>query len=207
MKCDRVQENLSAYLSDETSASEDKAITDHLEGCPECREVYVDLRQTWKAMDAWNQEAPTTFAVNRFRKNLRQVIAQEEAAPEPAFEKALRQWSLWSRGWRALSIPAFAVAITAAFFWAIGLDVTSSLENLKSGPFRSPSYVLSTANAANSEIEVPVEEVTETAAESDTLYQQAHPAKGGFTVVNYESPLKTASSEDRYETSIDGDYY
>lgn len=206
MKCDRIQESLPAYLSGETTDLEDRGITAHLDDCPDCRQVYAELRQAWKLMDAWQEEIPSTFAAARFRKTLRQFIAQTEAEPEPAFERAIRRWSFWSRGWQALSIPAFATAITVAFFWAIGLDVSSSLENLRQGPFRSPSYVVSSANAAD-----PAPKAVEKAPRPEqavqTLFQQAHPAEGGFTVVNFESPLKTASSQKRYETSADGDYY
>jgi anti-sigma factor RsiW len=50
MKCRQVQERLSAFQDGELNSRERERLSDHLEGCPACRECYEEMEKVWQAL-------------------------------------------------------------------------------------------------------------------------------------------------------------
>lgn len=181
MDCHLVHESLSAFVTGQSSPAEQQAVQAHLDECYLCQEAVAELRETWDLLGEWTTPAPHPLAVHRFRKAFRESLRAPARESVPAFERILKRHSFWVRGWQALSVPVFAVAIVLVFGGIIGLDPTPTLNTL-----RSPTYVSTTATASAIDND---EDKDSTLTQLPRLYEEARNAdEGPFTVVNYESP-------------------
>lgn len=206
MDCTLVKETLPSYVAGEATAIEQRVISEHLETCSDCRSLAKDFEQTWKFLDTWESPTPPALAPYRFHKSLKERIReQQETEPLPTFERVLRRYSFWVRGWQAISVPAFATLITLAFFWGIDWDAKSSIQNMNWGS-RPPTYVSSTASAVN----------TPDGTSSEASVPAVAPAQGTnpreevarmFTVVNYESPSGALGRPARLPAGHNSNYY
>lgn len=69
MDCNKIKENLTAYLHGELDKKEVKAIHQHLSGCEVCLDEEFELRQTSRIMDKFQFEAlPENFDAKLHRK-------------------------------------------------------------------------------------------------------------------------------------------
>lgn len=63
MSCREVHEQLVHYLYHECSATEQRAVEDHLHACNICQEEHATLRRTLQALDLWEVPAMEPFLV------------------------------------------------------------------------------------------------------------------------------------------------
>jgi hypothetical protein len=73
MSCDKISEELSAYLDGELSGEEKEAVRAHLEGCADCRELLEKLRETAGAV----KELPPVRAPKDLRDKVMASVAKE----------------------------------------------------------------------------------------------------------------------------------
>ncbi len=108
-RCDKYLEMLSQYLDGELPESEQAALREHLDNCPECQSYYDAFLKISHAMD--EVEAPAGFS-ERVMSAVRSV---QEAAPAPTEEKPRRRRKL-SRGavGRVAALAACLALVVAA---------------------------------------------------------------------------------------------
>lgn len=100
MRCDRVIEELSAYLDGELNAAEMAEVRAHLDGCAQCRADLDSLRQAAEGVKA----LPRATAPADLRDK---VMARLEE--EPARERS--HWRHWRTWWGAAAAVVIGVAI------------------------------------------------------------------------------------------------
>jgi hypothetical protein len=118
MVCEQVRNELSAYLDGELAPPEAAAVRDHVDACPECREVLEELRATIDLVGGLPCcGAPKHLAADVQREIERRMILAAPAAPadEAPQERSLpiRRASPWPR--------VLAVAATLVLGLGIGL--------------------------------------------------------------------------------------
>lgn len=100
MRCDRVIEELSAYLDGELNAAETAEVRAHLDGCAQCRADLDSLRQAAEGVKA----LPRATAPADLRDK---VMTRLEA--EPARERS--HWRHWRTWWGAAAAVVIGLAI------------------------------------------------------------------------------------------------
>jgi anti-sigma factor RsiW len=98
MKCERVSQELIAYLDGRMGSAERRETEEHLRGCPACRGRAEELRRIWSAMD----EVPVIEPSFGFDARVRQRVAAEPR-----------------RGWFAWFAPQARLAFSAVLLIAL----------------------------------------------------------------------------------------
>ena len=122
MVCEQVRNELSAYLDGELAPPEAAAVRDHVDACPECREVLEELRATIDLVGGLPCcGAPKHLAADVQREIERRMILAAPAAPadEAPQERSLpiRRASPWPR----------VLAVAATLVLALGIGLLSYL--------------------------------------------------------------------------------
>jgi hypothetical protein len=109
MECDRIQEQLSAYIDDTLSSAEKGIIDDHLKSCPKCRKSLADLEMTIRSIKGLEEIIPPPWLT---QKIMTRVKAEAELAKK----------SLWQKLFYPLHVKlpieafgAFLIALTALY--------------------------------------------------------------------------------------------
>ena len=109
MECDRIQEQLSAYLDDTLSSAEKSIIDSHLKSCPKCRKALADLEMTMRSIKSLEEIIPPPWLT---QKIMTRVKAEAE----------LTKKSLWQKLFFPLYVKlpieafgAFLIALTALY--------------------------------------------------------------------------------------------
>lgn len=120
MKCDAIQNKLSAYQDGELSAAGKEQVERHLAGCRACREQHGKLQQTWQALGEMTEILPAPGFYER-------VSRKVDQAPERGV------WgSLWGN-WRLNALPSPAVvSVILAIGILCGAYIGTSLINERS---------------------------------------------------------------------------
>ena len=108
MRCRTVQRKLSAFLDGEVPEKMTSQITEHLSGCPACREEAASLSAVWKGLEEMREIDPSPY----FWTRLNARIAQAER----------RRFSP-DRVWRMLSrtlVPVTGVTAAVIGLWIGG---------------------------------------------------------------------------------------
>ena len=58
MKCNQVQDRLSAFQDGELNPQETKRVGEHLESCSACRERYAEMEKVWQALGGFQEILP-----------------------------------------------------------------------------------------------------------------------------------------------------
>ncbi|MFZ2197507.1 MAG: DUF2275 domain-containing protein [Thermodesulfovibrionales bacterium] len=109
MKCDKIQEQLAAYIEDALSPAEKGIIDDHLMACPECRKALADLEMTISSIKGLDEISPPAWLT---QKIMTRVKAEAERKKRSLLQKLF--YPLYIK----LPIEAigiFLVAITALY--------------------------------------------------------------------------------------------
>jgi anti-sigma factor (TIGR02949 family) len=123
MDCRQCNDELTAYIDGELSASDAKEMNRHLEKCPPCLREYRDLKSSTTLVVTHAQElAPSPEIWN----NLRSRIAE---MPAPANSFGLFQFLVINRWAAALSTMA-AIAVLFVGMWGY-MQHQQSLRNLE----------------------------------------------------------------------------
>ncbi len=119
MKCDAIQNKLSAYQDGELSAAEKEQVERHLAGCHACREQHVKLQQTWQALGEMTEIRPTPGFYERVTRKVDQAAEGDV-------------WgSLWGT-WRLKALPSPAiVSVILAIGILCGAYIGKSLINVQ----------------------------------------------------------------------------
>ena len=80
MKCRQVQNKLSAFQDGELRPQERQRVSDHLEGCPACRERYAEMEKVWQALGDLKEILPEP----EFYGQLVKKINECPETPSPA---------------------------------------------------------------------------------------------------------------------------
>ena len=109
MECDKIQEQLSAYLDDTLSSAEKGIIDNHLKSCPKCRKSLADLEMTMRSIKSLEEIIPPPWLT---QKIMTRVKAEAE----------LTKKSLWQKLFYPLHVKlpieafgAFLIALTALY--------------------------------------------------------------------------------------------
>ena len=109
MECDRIQEQLSAYLDDTLSSAEKGIIDNHLKSCPKCRKSLADLEMTMRSIKGLEEIIPPPWLT---QKIMTRVKAEAE----------LTKKNLWQKLFYPLHVKlpiealgAFLIALTALY--------------------------------------------------------------------------------------------
>ena len=127
MKCHRIQKRLAAYQDGEIGGKERERFAEHLEGCPDCRKVYAELKQVSRELEKIAEiEASPGFE--------QRLFARIRTTPEPR--------SLWGFPWLSWVYRAYPAPAMAAVVLLLGLAVGGVLGNaLVSGFASAPAQV------------------------------------------------------------------
>jgi len=109
MGCDKVQEQLSAYLDNALSPSEKGIIDNHLKSCPECRKALADLEMTVSLIKVLDEIIPPPWLT---QKVMTRVKAEAESEKKSLVQKVFYPLHI------KLPIEAvgiFLIAITALY--------------------------------------------------------------------------------------------
>ncbi len=109
MECDRIQEQLSAYLDDTLSSAEKGIVDNHLKSCPKCRKSLADLEMTMRSIKGLEEIIPPPWLT---QKIMTRVKAEAE----------LTKKNLWQKLFYPLHVKlpieafgAFLIALTALY--------------------------------------------------------------------------------------------
>ena len=109
MECDRIQEQLSAYLDDTLSSAEKGIVDKHLNSCPECRKSLADLETTVRSIRGLEEINPPPWLTQK-------IMTRVKAEAEPAKK------NLWQKLFYPLHVKlpieafgAFLIALTALY--------------------------------------------------------------------------------------------
>lgn len=112
MSCERVREQLTAYLDGDLDADRGSAVRGHLRGCEACRKVAHDeaaLRDGLRALPPVDPPASLWAGVQQ-----RLAAAEVADAERPAWRRALSRWLMPQQLW----LPGLAIAtIVALLIW------------------------------------------------------------------------------------------
>lgn len=82
----------------------------HIEGCPDCREVFAAQRAVWNALDLLEEDTAAVRVSEEFDWNLKQKIAQEDKSGWMT-----RTWNRWFSSepiaWRPVHSMGMAMAV------------------------------------------------------------------------------------------------
>ncbi len=109
MGCDKIQEQLSAYLDDALSPAEKGIIDNHLRSCPKCRKALADLEMTVSSIKGLDEIIPPPWLT---QKIMTSVKAEAERKKRGLLQKLFYPLHI------KLPIEAvgiFLVAITALY--------------------------------------------------------------------------------------------
>lgn len=98
MKCEKVSQELIAYLDRRLESAERNEMEEHLANCPTCRARAEEFRSVWRVMD----ELPSIEPSFGFDARVRQRMAAEP-----------------SRGWFAWFVPQARLALAAVLLLAL----------------------------------------------------------------------------------------
>lgn len=84
MQCDKIQEQLSAYLEDALSPAEKGIIDDHLRACPKCRESLADLEMTISSIKGLDEIIPPPWLT---QKVMTRVMAEAKLKKRSLLQK------------------------------------------------------------------------------------------------------------------------
>ncbi|HSQ34977.1 MAG TPA: zf-HC2 domain-containing protein, partial [Candidatus Binatia bacterium] len=119
MNCQEVKKNMPDLLNDGVSADAASRLREHLLSCPDCRQEFQELNETWARLGILAEEQPGPGLRRDFYRRLESV--KKELAPAPH-----RQWRLLAARflpeWRtAAPVPRFAaIALVVALGFAAG---------------------------------------------------------------------------------------
>ena len=111
MGCDKIQEQLSAYIEDNLSAVEKGIIDDHLKSCPKCRKALADLEMTVRSIKSLEEIIPPPWLT---QKIMARVKAEAELTKKNLWQKLF--YPLYVK----LPIEAFGlflIALTALYLF------------------------------------------------------------------------------------------
>ena len=109
MECDKIQEQLSAYLDDALSPAEKGIIDNHLRSCPKCRKALADLEMTISSIKGLDEIIPPPWLT---QKIMTRVKAESERKKKSLLQKLFYPLHI------KLPIEAvgiFLIAITALY--------------------------------------------------------------------------------------------
>ena len=117
MRCRKVRSYLSAYCRDELSGRRQKAVTEHLEDCPECRReeavfreingYMVELQQS-RVSDDFNARLLSRIAQERFKKTREKAYLPKRAP-------------MFTRGQLIPAVASACLVLVFALFGGIGV--------------------------------------------------------------------------------------
>ena len=104
MECDRIEEQLSAYLDDALSPAEKGLIDDHLKSCAQCRKSLADLEMTVRSLKSLEEIIPPPWLT---QKVMTRVKAEAELKKNNLWQKLFYPLhvKLFSTGGSSLDLP------------------------------------------------------------------------------------------------------
>jgi len=78
MGCDKIQEQLSAYLDDALSSAEKGIIDDHLRSCPKCRKALANLEMTVSSIKGLNEIIPPPWLTQKIMSSVKAEAERKE---------------------------------------------------------------------------------------------------------------------------------
>ncbi len=130
MKCKEIHTRLIDYMDGELSRDEQERVQKHLQGCPDCREMYQEMAASW------NQAREDRISYQPFYYTRLQAKMERQA--ERYSQHALRR----ARTFRMLLQPAlFFVVLGLGIF--IGIQLGKGLGNTSTvaAQTQSPDYI------------------------------------------------------------------
>ena len=115
MECDRIQEQLSAYLDDTLSAAEKGIVDKHLKSCPKCRKSLADLEMTMRSIRSLEEIVPPPWMTQKIMSRVRA-------------EAELTKNGLWQKLFYPLHVKLPIEAIGAVLIALTALYVFKSME-------------------------------------------------------------------------------
>lgn len=71
MDCDRARTDMPLFVGEALSREECRAMLNHMEGCPRCRQEMEELGRVWKMLDRWEVEEPSPRVKSRLMATVR----------------------------------------------------------------------------------------------------------------------------------------
>lgn len=109
MECDKIQEQLSAYLDNALSTAEKSVVVDHLSSCPKCRKALTDMKMTVSSVKGLDEIIPPPWLTQKIMNRVKA-------------ERKLTKKNLWQKLFYPLHIKLpieavgiFLVSITALY--------------------------------------------------------------------------------------------
>jgi len=121
MTCDRIREQLTAYLDGDLDADRGTVVRGHLRGCDDCRKVAeaeAALRDELRALPPLDPPASLWSGVQA-----RLAQAEVAEASRPAWRRALARWA--PRMPRVATGGLIAAAAASVLWWRVHRDVES----------------------------------------------------------------------------------
>src|SRR5262245_8778937 len=122
MTCDRIREQLTAYLDGDLDADRGTVVRGHLRSCDDCRgvaEVEATLRDGRRALPPLDPPASLWAGVQA-----RLAEAEVAEASRPAWRRALARWA--PRMPRVATGGLVAAAAASVLWWRVHRDVEST---------------------------------------------------------------------------------
>jgi predicted anti-sigma-YlaC factor YlaD len=116
MKCEKVSENLSAYLSGELDEPESHWLRQHLDGCQVCTAKVSELRLFDRMFDVWEEVEPSA----RFRAAFFAKIRSEERRRQQAPASLRARWRQ-AFAWQGVALLASLclVVFTSLYYFTL----------------------------------------------------------------------------------------
>lgn len=108
MNCQETRKNIPDLLNDGLSAAAASLLREHLLSCPDCREEFQELNETWTRLGILAEEQPSP----ELRRNFYRQLEHYRRETTPAVRAGQRQG--WSRFLPDLRFPAPLLRLAAA---------------------------------------------------------------------------------------------
>ncbi len=120
MKCKKVRKELTAYLDGELKDKKRRIISEHLEGCPDCKKEFIILSQQDELLGQMETIEPSVNFRAQFWQKVRTIeISAEAAERSPRF------------GWLPVPAMIFLVILIAFHLFTFSFSVFARDQDLR----------------------------------------------------------------------------